>query len=99
MMEFGARHTDRRGEPSGVSGYSINPRSYQNLNPKVNHGDWLIPGTMDEILPVETTRAQMHMLREGGFNIDYREYPKTHTIDPNRELPDIQSWIADRAKL
>ena len=27
---------------------------------------------------------------------DYREYPKTHTLDFERELPDIRNWIADR---
>jgi len=68
------------------------------LNPEVNRGDWLIThGTKDDILPVETTRAQMKVLKDGGFEIDYREYPKTHTVDLERELPDIRSWIADRA--
>jgi len=98
-LEFGARHTDRLAAYVGISGYSINPVALLgDLNPKVNHGDWLIThGTMDEILPVRTTRAQMQTLREGGFNIDYREYPKTHTIDPDREMLDIRNWIADRA--
>jgi hypothetical protein len=33
------------------------------LNPNVNHGNWLIThGTGDELLPVETTRAQIDML-------------------------------------
>jgi phospholipase/carboxylesterase len=100
-LEFGARHSDRLAAYVGISGYSINPgKLLRDLNPKVNHGDWLIThGTKDEILPVETTRAQMQTLRDGGFKIDYREYPKTHTLDLERELPDIRNWIAERTAL
>jgi phospholipase/carboxylesterase len=97
-LEFGARHTDRLAGYVGVSGYTINPVALlRDLNPEVNHGDWLIThGTKDEVLPVETTRAQMKLLRDGGFEIDYREYSKTHTIDPEREIPEIQEWIMAR---
>jgi predicted esterase len=97
-LEFGARHSDRLAAYVGISGYTIDPVALlRDLNPKVNHGDWLIThGTKDEVLPVETTRAQMQTLRDGGFIIDYREYPKTHTLDLERELPVIRNWIADR---
>jgi len=98
-LEFGARHTDRLAGYIGISGYTIDPGALlRDLNPKVNQGGWLIThGTQDEILPVERTRAQIQTLRDGGFNIDYREYPKTHTVDFGRELPDIRNWIGDRA--
>jgi predicted esterase len=60
----------------------------------VNNGNWLIThGTRDDVLPVEVTRAQIKRLREGGFRIDYREYPKTHTIDPEREISEIRDWL------
>jgi len=99
-LEFGARHADRLAAYVGISGYSINPEELlRDLNPKVNHGDWLIThGTEDEILPVEVTRSQIQVLRNGGFKIDYREYLKTHTLDLDRELPDIRSWIANRTE-
>jgi phospholipase/carboxylesterase len=97
-LEFGARHSDRLAAYVGISGYSISPAELlKDLNPKVNQGDWLIThGTKDEILPVEVTRSQIKILRDGGFKIDYREYPKTHTLDFERELPDIRNWIAGR---
>jgi len=99
-MEFGARHSDRLAAYVGVSGYTISPESLlQELNPEVNHGDWLIThGTQDELLPIRVTREQMRILKTGGFQIDYREYSKTHTMDPQRELPDIRNWIASRLK-
>lgn len=98
-LEFGARHTDRLAGYIGISGYSIDPEAVlKELNPAVNHGDWLIThGTKDEILPVVQTRAQMKALRAGGFKMDYREYPKSHTVDFEQELPEIRNWIADRA--
>jgi predicted esterase len=99
-LEFGARHSDRLAAYIGISGYTINPAELlKDLNPKVNHGDWLIThGTKDEILPVAVTRSQIKILRDGGFEIDYREYSKTHTLDLERELPDVRSWIADRTE-
>jgi phospholipase/carboxylesterase len=99
-LEFGARHSDRLAAYVGISGYTINPRELlKDLNPKVNHGDWLIThGTQDEILPVGVTRSQIKILRDGGFKLDYREYAKTHTLDLERELPDIRNWIADRTE-
>ena len=67
------------------------------MNPEVNQGDWLIThGTDDEVLQVTTTRAQVKLFNEHGFKIDYREYMKPHTIDPRRELPDIQAWLSSR---
>ena len=97
-LEFGARHSMRLAGYIGISGYSLDPAALlRDLNPEVNHGDWLIThGTQDEMLPVQVTRAQMRALREGGFEIDYREYPKTHTIDADRELPEIREWIGNR---
>ena len=99
-LEFGARHVDRLAGYVGISGYTIDPVALlRDLNPKVNHGDWLIThGTRDEVLPLEKTRAQMQILRDGGFKIDYREYSKTHTVDTERELPDIRQFIAERTE-
>jgi phospholipase/carboxylesterase len=98
-LEFGARHSDRLAGYVGISGYTVDPDALlRELNPKVNQGDWMIThGTKDEILPVELTRSQMETLRKGGFKMDYREYSKTHTVDPERELPDIRQFIASRA--
>jgi phospholipase/carboxylesterase len=97
-LEFGARHMHRLAGYIGISGYTIDPTALlRDLNPDVNQGDWLIThGSKDDLLPVETIRAQINILRDGGFKIDYREYPKSHTIDPDREIPDIRSWIAAR---
>ncbi len=97
-LEFGTRHSRRLAGYIGISGYSNEPEAIvRELNPEVNQGDWLIThGTQDEMLPVERTRAQMQLLRDAGFKLDYREYRKTHTIDFERELPEIREWMQAR---
>jgi phospholipase/carboxylesterase len=97
-LEFGARYSRRLAGYVGVSGYSTDPEALlREMNPEVNHGDWLIThGTDDEVLPVSRTRDQMRFFNERGFKIDYREYMKPHTIDMRRELPDIREWLSNR---
>jgi phospholipase/carboxylesterase len=97
-LEFGARHQHKLAGYVGISGYSIDPETLvRELNPDVNRGNWLVThGLYDELIPVDKVREQMKVLQDGGFAIDYREYPKSHTIDPERELPEIREWIRQR---
>ena len=97
-LEFGARHHDRFGGYIGISGYCYDTGALlEELNPDVNQGDWLVThGIQDDVLPVDGTRTQIQSLNEGGFRIDYREYDKAHTIDPDRELPEIREWLTAR---
>ena len=97
-LEFGARYSRPLAGYIGISGYCYDVDAIlREMNPAVNSGNWLIThGTEDDVLPVETTRSQIHSLIKAGFKIDYREYPKPHTIDPYRELPDIRDWIRAR---
>lgn len=94
-LEFGSRYSRALAGYIGISGYCYDPDGIlREMNPAVNSGNWLIThGTRDDILPLEVTRAQIRRLREGGFRIDYREYPKTHTIDPEREIAEIREWL------
>jgi phospholipase/carboxylesterase len=97
-LEFGARHLRPLAGYIGISGYAYDTDAIlREMNPDVNRHNWLIThGTDDELLPVESTRAQIRQLTDGGFDIDYREYQKTHTIDDERELPDIRDWLKTR---
>src|SRR6185503_4648933 len=97
-LEFGARYSRPLAGYIGISGYCYDVDAIlREMNPAVNSGNWLIThGTEDNVLPVETTRSQIHSLIKAGFKIDYREYPKPHTIDPYRELADIRDWIRAR---
>ena len=99
-LEFGARHARRLAGYIGMSGFILDPTALvQDLNPEVNAGDWLVThGTADEVVPVDKTRAQIQKLCDCGFKIDYREYPKAHDIDEQRELPEIREWMMTRVR-
>ena len=99
-LEFGARYEQPFAGYVGISGYCHDPQTLlKELNPQVNKGDWLVThGTEDEMLPVSTTRQQIQTLNAGGFRIDYREFSKAHTIDPEVELPQIREWIQARCR-
>lgn len=97
-LEFGARDPRRLAGYIAVSGRCDDPEALlRDADPGVMKADWLIThGTRDEVLPVETTRAQMKALIAGGFALDYREYPKAHTLADDAELPAIREWLRKR---
>jgi phospholipase/carboxylesterase len=39
-------------------------------------------GSLDRVIPVEFGRAATRQLRDAGLDVDYRESPMPHTIDP-----------------
>lgn len=94
-LEFGAREARRLAGYVAVSGRCHDPEALlKEAAPSILGADWLVThGTLDAVLPVETTRAQMKTLIAGGMALDYREHPKGHTIDPVRELPEIREWL------
>ncbi|MBC7690703.1 MAG: serine esterase [Methylotenera sp.] len=106
-LEFGARYSNRLAGYIGVSGYCHDPKALlEEANQEVIHNtvqgashgaDWLIThGTIDEMLPVERTRAQMKELQDGGFKLEYQEFLKGHFIEPRKELPIIRKFVQDR---
>jgi len=98
-LEFGSRYPHPLKGYIGISGYCYEvDQLMEEAVPEIIHqGDWLIThGTLDDVLPIKTTRRQMEDLIVRGFKIDYREYKKSHTIDPEKELADIREWILAR---
>ena len=98
-LEFGSRFPHRLKGYIGVSGYCYSvEKLLEEAKPEIIHqGNWLIThGTEDEVLDIKTTRAQMKSLMDQGFKMDYRDYIKSHTIDPEKELADIREWIQAR---
>ncbi len=94
-LEFGGRYPKRLAGYLGISGYCYDTEALlRESTPEVRSGKWLIThGTEDDVLPIDRTRAQVAELKRGGFQIDYREYWKSHTIDPIRELSEIRAWL------
>jgi len=57
----------------------------------VTHGD------NDPVIPVETTRPQIQMMQEAGFQVDWREFKKEHSFADPEEIDAIRDFVAEAA--
>lgn len=96
-FEFGARYEKVLAGYIAVSGYIYDAeRLLQEMNPNVKNSHWLCThGTYDDVLPYETSKAQVETLQEGGFDIEFKNYNKLHTIAED-ELKMIEAWIKSK---
>lgn len=97
-LEFGGRYPHRLAGYIGLSGFCYDPEALRSeASPAALSGEWLIThGREDDVLPIERTRSQMQFLKQAGFNLDYREYSKAHTLDSDYEMPYLREWIQQR---
>ena len=97
-IDFALRYDQPLAGIVGVSGYAFALDALEaEMHPRARQQAWLIThGSDDELLPVQRTRAQMEQLKAAGVPIEWHEFPKTHTIDPEAELSLIRDWIAAR---
>jgi len=93
-FEFGARYDKKLAGYLAISGYIYDPeRLLTEMNPALKDANWLCThGTHDDVLPYSTSKAQVKTLQNGGFHIDFKSYPKVHTIAED-ELKMIKEWI------
>lgn len=54
-------------------------------------------GQFDPLLPIDYSREQFtHLRDECAVQLEWREYAKDHSVDPQQELVEIRQWIQDR---
>ena len=96
-FEFGARYEKVLAGYIAVSGYIYDAETLlEEMNPNLKNANWLCThGTYDDVLPYETSKAQVETLQEGGFEIDFKSYDKVHTIAED-ELKMFEEWIKSR---
>ncbi|PHQ57394.1 MAG: serine esterase [Sulfurimonas sp.] len=96
-FEFGARYHKVLAGYIAISGYIFDvPALLEEMNPDVNAKNWLCThGTSDPVLSYETSKEQIQMLQDGGFDIEFKTYDKEHNIDRD-ELSMISQWIQER---
>lgn len=58
----------------------------------LTHGRW------DDVIPIDWARMQAERLRALGVEAEWREYDKPHSLDPEREIADIRSWLRARMR-
>lgn len=93
-FEFGARYHKVLGGYIAVSGYIYDANKLLlDRNKDVMNAKWLCThGTNDSVLPIQTSREQVKILQDGGFEIKFKSYDKDHSIDRG-ELLMISEWI------
>ena len=98
-FEFGARYKEVLAGYIAVSGYIFDANKLLvDMNKDVNNGNWLCThGYEDDVLPFNESREQVEILLDAGFEIDFRAYHKTHTVDIN-EFKEIRKWIKEKFK-
>jgi phospholipase/carboxylesterase len=57
-------------------GFSLDLAGHRDVPVAIGHG------SLDRVIPVEFGRAAARQLREAGLEVEYRESPMPHTIDP-----------------
>jgi len=98
-FEFGARYQHRLAGYIAVSGYIFDAdKLLVEMNQELKNASWLCThGYEDEVLPYKQSREQVEILLDGDFEIDFRAYHKTHTVDM-AEFKEIKKWIVNKLK-
>lgn len=96
-FEFGARYEKVLAGYLAISGYIYDAETLlKEMNQDVKSSNWLSThGTYDEVLPYETSKAQIETLQNAGFDILFKSYDKAHTIAPE-ELNMLALWIKEK---
>ena len=96
-FEFGARYEKVLAGDIAVSGYIYDANTLlEEMNPRVKSSNWLCThGTYDDVLPFQTSKSQIETLQDAGFEIEFKSYPKDHTIAEN-ELKMIAEWMKNK---
>jgi len=96
-FEFGARYKKVLAGYIAISGYIYDADTLiQEMNPNVKASNWLCThGIYDDVLPYNTSKAQVEVLQNDGFDIEFKSYKKTHTIAED-ELLMLKGWIKSK---
>jgi len=96
-LEFGARYKKKLAGYMAISGYTLDPELLlKEMNTELKNANWLSThGESDNILPFETSKAQVKVLQKGGLPIEFKVYDKDHTI-VEEELMMIKKWIEEK---
>lgn len=94
-LEWGGRTERPLAGCVGISGYCYDAGALaREASASAKARKWFVShGTQDEVLPHRITASQITTLQAAGLPIDFRSYPKTHTIGP--DLEDIRAAMVD----
>jgi phospholipase/carboxylesterase len=94
-MEAGLHYPHKFAGLIGISGWVCNLKQVLQEVPPLARGQrFLIThGTFDQVCSFGRTRRQVEDLRAAGFNIEWHEFAKPHTIAGEEELRVIREFV------
>ena len=94
-IEAGLRYPHRFAGLVGVSGYAHDlERLLREKSPvAAEHRLLLTHGTFDPLIPAGPVREQVRRMRAAGLHIEWREFPKEHTIAGAAEVAVIRAFV------
>lgn len=99
ILDQGLRANRRFAGLIGISGFLTNLDDYPAaFGSAVKEQHLLMThGLYDGVLPIAPTRRVKDRLLAMGVPLDWREYAKDHSLDPQREIGDIRAFLTRRS--
>ena len=94
-LDVGLRYPHRLAGLVGISGWVFDLKNtLRELSPDARQQRVLMThGTNDPLIPIEQVRPQIPQLQAAGIKVDWREFPKVHTIHGETELAVIRDFV------
>ena len=94
-IDAGLRYPHRLAGLVGISGWVFELEKLLHEAPPAARQQRLLVthGTFDTLIPVAKVREQIKTLKAAGFDAEWREFPKAHTIHGEEELFVIREFV------
>jgi phospholipase/carboxylesterase len=94
-IDAGLRYPHKFAGIAGISGWVFEiEKLLKELSPVALQQRLLVThGQFDPMIPFDPVRGQIKTLKSAGLNIDWREFPKAHTIHGEAEISAIREFV------
>jgi phospholipase/carboxylesterase len=94
-IDVGLRYPHRLAGLVGISGWVFEiDKLLKELSPIAKQQRLLAThGAFDPLIPFDKVREQIQSLKAAGLNVEWREFPKAHTIHGETELAVIRNFV------
>jgi phospholipase/carboxylesterase len=94
-IDVGLRYPHKFAGLVGISGWVFEiEKLLKELSPVAKQQRLLAThGPFDPIIPFDPVRGQIQKLKSAGLNVEWREFPKAHTIHGEEEIAAIRNFV------
>jgi predicted esterase len=94
-IDAGLRYPHRLAGLAGISGWVFEVENLlKEISPVAQEQRLLVThGLFDSLIPSGKVREQIKLLKAAGLNVQWREFPKAHTIHGEEEMAVIREFV------